>query len=709
MFAFRNLSAFLIILLLFHTSCCVVSKTQLHGSKRYNEKRQLQDVYLYHIPMSCPNSGTIEVPSGVVIRLPFSPSGKLCTLTRRNTDGFDIIPIIRSYDENPWENVAGPYKTLALNCNNYECDVIIPDSQDPNQTYILESFEHNVSLKDEAARFFEQATFGVTTSDLDKVQNEVDSKESLLSYFTQWTYDQIYSEPVTSHRGYWRRRTFPFYEQAGREGRATLPCEVGSFWRAYAFIETDKDRELSVDFNNGKYTLSVDGNLRTVIKKFEFADAATISFPMTFNICYVAPKIGGSLLIDFEGKCRLLKGGNPTVDYGEMQPRPPTVSGINVLESIMDGDQITMMTLKSYSFNEACNVRQKSVFLKIYNGKSMQTLIYEPRFAFRANYQLGPLSDGGGNALLMEGGESAQCSNVPRTFLNERGCQLTLDPNACEPTVFIDGYVKLSPENIKLFFTKHKRFVYSVRNLRLEDDKKVESPCKHGVRSRWRNFGTSNECDQNLHSSTASIFRTLLLNSEDTNPHIKDLYLPTSENCHVDDSVKVEFSLNLNGDCWKTVHPDFLNVYDFTGWTLKHPGNSSNQMAIKQFALNGEHSLAYPDSHGMPRWNNYKKDFPYLGRLGDNVDFNDFPNALRVVAIASTFGLVTPGTGEGVKSIVCGSPFEAESHLFPTPFSIARRPELEFLKPKEFDQQKKSVWGMIVTEATDQLRQRVAW
>lgn len=674
---------------------------------RGNENRNLQIVYY-----SCPSAGagTLNVPSGSTLRLALSSSGKLCTLTQRSKDGKHIIPFSRSYDGNPWEAVAGPYNNLNIKCNSEYCQLDTP-AINSSQHFILESFERNLSLKDEAARFFEQASFGVTTTDLSQVEDEVDDKSDLLQYFTKWTYEQMYEINPTSHRGFWRRRTFPFYETGGREGRATRPCESGAFYRAFAFTDTDRKKILNVKVVGGNYALYIDGKLRTLVNKFELEDSDPISFPFSIEVCAIDSSLGGSSKFFHDGKCRELVGGNPVVSINGMQPQPVLIIGKKAQETIMNGDQIEMMTLQqSYINTQNCNVKNQPVFLQIYNGVSTQTLLYEPRFAFRENLMLNPLNDGGGGVMKQVGGESAQCSNVPRTFQNEENCRMANDEDACAPREFIEGFVKLSPFNIKRFYRNGGRFVYAVKNLRLSEDITVESPCMHGVKSRWKIDDSANGvCDENVQSETAFMFHNMLDETDDPNPHVKDLYLPQSKKCHEDDLGKIFMTIKVGGNCWTTVHPDHLNVYDFTQWSNVHPGNAANPQAIKQFARNGDHTISYPAFHGMRRWNQQEKDLPYLGRLGDEVEFRDFPDNLRYPEIGKIFGLVVPTTDSGKNGIVCGSPHEVGSGLFPTSFSMTRRPELEFLSLQQFDQQKKTVWGMVATSASDQLRQRAAW
>ena len=669
--------------------------------------------------ISCSSFRSLQIPTGVNVKLSIAPSNTICTLTIKNlNDESYSIPVGRSYDNNPWEAVAGPFKHFTYECDNTSssCQVQIPeilssqaeDRDDESLFFVLENLEtRTLSEKNEAARFFEQATFGVTKDDLNQVENR-DQGTDLASYFVQWTYDQMYNQPLTSHRSFWRRRTLMRYDTAGREGRATRPCEEGSYWRGFAFIETDKDKDLEIHIMDGKFSFSIDGQFRSMVDTFELQGATPDfdTFPKSYKICRATPYIGGAVLVFAKDKCRHLIGGNPIISIEGMTPSPSVINAKLIKNLIMDGDNIEQMTLKSATYSEECSMTNASLFTSSNDSNnSGQVLLYEPRLTLLDNVRKDPLVDGGGGIMNKLGGEKAQCSNVPRTFLNEDDCRLSFQVDACAPLEFIEGKVQLTIDNVKLFFQEAFRYVYAITRLRLDDDYNVESPCEKGTRSRWKK-DSSNTCIANLNIQSATIFRKLIEESDDINPHFKDVYIPIDEQCHFDDQDTVEMWVMVGSDCWKTVHPDHLNVYDFSGWTTEHPGGRE---VIKAFAIDNSHSLMYPSSHTMLRWKNRSKNLPFVGRLGDYIDFKDFPDELRSKRIANIFGLVTPTTVDGKKAVVCGSPYETSSKLFRSSFALSRRPELEVLTQSELTQQKRTVWTMIASEASDQLRQRIAW
>lgn len=662
--------------------------------------------------LECPSSGFEVIPSGNAVRLAIASKGKLCTLTQSNVDGTTILPVGRSYDGFEWESVAGPYPTLSYQCDNASCEVTLPQLNDPNQRFQLTSFGRNISRKDTLARFFEQATFGTTEEDLKKLADEDQDVMDLNSYFANWTHHQIYQEKLTSHRNFWRERTLSHSQQSyWREGKTPRPCEKGSHWRGYAFTKHDVNENVQIELKEGVFSFSIGGELRTTVSSFQLEETLfeNFSFPLIVRVCWVQTHISGHVTLAYDGKCRTLIGGNPHVSIHESTDYVALIDSADMSEFVLDEAHIHRMILGSNIQSDQCALDNKSIFIKVNHANSVQHLLYDPRLMLKENLMVNPLSDGGGGVLDEAGGDKVQCSNVVRNFLNENSCRLATDQQTCSPKKYIAGSVKLNIINMKKLFEGAWRYVYGVTNLRLEDDYEVESPCEDGVRSRWKQYDDLTICDENVHSETASIFRKLIEDGNDPNPHVKDLFLPSGKTCHWDDQATVQMTIEVGTVCWRTVHPDHLDVYDFSGWSQNHPGNDSNKKSIKQFALDGSYTLKYPSFHSMDRWKDQKKNLSYLGRLGDEVEFKNFPDSLRTVLIADLFGLVTPTTEDGTKAIICGSPFEGKSKLFHNSFSITRRPGLDFLKPHQFAQQKRTVWIMIATTAADQLRQRVAW
>ena len=92
-----------------------------------------------------------------------------------------------------------------------------------------------------------------------------------------------------------------------------------------------------------------------------------------------------------------------------------------------------------------------------------------------------------------------------------------------------------------------------------------------------------------------------LENSVDTNPLVRDL--DTAGSCT---GAPVGARLTVDGGCWEQVHPDTLNVYDFTHWSINHKGNElaargGRPNPITRFAELGSTELVFPSHHMMSR------------------------------------------------------------------------------------------------------------
>lgn len=205
----------------------------------------------------------------------------------------------------------------------------------------------------------------------------------------------------------------------------------------------------------------------------------------------------------------------------------------------------------------------------------------------------------------------------------------------------------------------------------------------------------------------------------DKNPIVRDVYFPTGSACDKKDAEKMEMIIEVDkNECWQTIHPHQLNVFDFTFWASfnenAHPGNSVNRNPIKEFAESGTPYLTFPGWHGMWRWYENKGKLQWIGRLGSSVALKDVPASLRenFEKIYSLFPEIDVSQG----SLVCGSPGEVDNrHVGPTDnvFNEMYRSSVSvmpysYFHPRWFNQ-RNQVWTEIAMNAPDQLRQRVAW
>jgi hypothetical protein len=375
--------------------------------------------------------------------------------------------------------------------------------------------------------------------------------------------------------------------------------------------------------------------------------------------------------------------------------------------------------------------------------------IYDPRFQIFDNTAESPLPDGGGDVIAdLHSGDYGQygpkCSNVQRTFLNEEGCFMSSSPNACTSTASAadgdaipEAFVTLSHETIRTIYQETgggapgTMYLYAVdHGLNIERDPDVQSPCIPGVVSRWAPVACSETSSSSTVGAATANLMSRLINRADRNngdnPYFVDVHFPVQldVSCNDDDVDLVGFEvpdLNDVGDtlCWRNVHPDHLDVYDFTQWTLEHPGNSDLRNPIKEFAEAGQSRLLFPDWHELSRWNSFKATSRVSIPLGGQLNYYRLPAKYQTDSLALALGVVetvtttpsVPSNIGGAGTLVCGSPNEVANDpelggadgrgAFTTPVSSTH--EYHFVK------QRGIAWTIAALTDPGQLRQRIAW
>ncbi|CAB9513783.1 Protein of unknown function (DUF1800) [Seminavis robusta] len=413
------------------------------------------------------------------------------------------------------------------------------------------------------------------------------------------------------------------------------------------------------------------------------------------------------------------------------------------------------------SLRESRNGERQEAVFALWNGSYY---IHDPRFQLLSNTLDNPLPDGGGtvaqdnqNTLLYDA-FSARCANTPRTFLNEHECVLSNHSNACPYDVSsnddrVARYFQVTPRALRAIYQVTRddpraetAFLYAMEGLDIQRDPQVTAPCVPGSRSRWLSVPCSNNARfTDVNETTATVLaRQLSRNvwremsdrqaagaAQDMSPPILlDVWrartnLP-DETCHAADLDTKGFEvpdIRRPRRCWKNVHPDHWNVYDFTYWVRNHPGNSDTHNPIREPAEAGNTTLRFPDWHEMTRWHSVKNRLSGPARLGSFFDFFELPLELRTQQIAQALGidLASIATEEesrgpsGSRTLVCGSPFEVANEPSLGGSAInkgafdASTVYLRSTTSADLELQRRAVWIKAVLEDPGQLRQRVAW
>jgi hypothetical protein len=175
------------------------------------------------------------------------------------------------------------------------------------------------------------------------------------------------------------------------------------------------------------------------------------------------------------------------------------------------------------------------------------------------------------------------------------------------------------------------------------------------------------------------------------------------------------------------VHPSEGNVYDFTLWAAKHNGNLAaaargNPSPIQKHADRGSAVLPFPPNHPVSRFvtalTSASNEINLLGRLGDTVDFVELPTSVQFDSMAALLG-ADGDTGADFGTESCGSPGEIANDPY-----AGNRFWFGFGADKNLNEQvtdtnarsisasvypRHLAWEHVAFNATDQLRQRVAW
>jgi hypothetical protein len=180
------------------------------------------------------------------------------------SNGANFKPVGRTYAGNAWEASSGDFSTLAWSCTIAHCTVDLPILLSGSK-YRVTSFSPPEIFRDdgrdEVARFLEQATFGITQSDVSYFDTN-----NLLRSIGEWIKEQQDVVPITSHRAFFRKRSNARMETATRNGPVTHPCQKDATYRRFAFSMKDSDKYLEIKTVGSKKILRMDGFVRTVVE-----------------------------------------------------------------------------------------------------------------------------------------------------------------------------------------------------------------------------------------------------------------------------------------------------------------------------------------------------------------------------------------------------------------------------------------------------------
>jgi hypothetical protein len=545
--------------------------------------------------LSCPLIGNAPMTLlSNTVMVKFADAAMLCTLVKVTTDANSgnvtaIVPLARSYDGFMWELAAGDYAASFSTANIFQCydrgcQFYLPSSTSSSESFQLRSYQYNLSETDQIARMLERTSFGITRSDLTAVSSLSstgmgNATTDVLSYkMAQWVRIQMMSN-VTSHREFWRQRANPRILGPSIVGLPNRPCQVGARFRRFSFIRNDFRSGTSIRLNSttSPIVVRMNGIPRTVIGNISILNSQYANY--TFNttrdyfLCWNPEEVvGGHMYIFLEdGTCQPIL--NPVVNFTGLENVPTYVLSIPagpgtlvpIDVSFTNGEEFILTQPLSdprcSTIPDVVELNGPPIFAVMSDGSWLQ---FDPRLSLKYNTIQSPIADGGGQDEIHSRNVMA-CSNVPRTFLNEKQCSVSYVPLTCGTTSSTpDTLIKLDEPTLLNLFNLTGRYVYGLTGLTVIDEynNMITHPCTPGLRSRWllKNLTLCNATA--IFNTTNLTLSNLLRTSTDTNSYFRDITFPQSgATCDpLDTNPAIE--LQVGDKCWTRVHPEYLSVYD---------------------------------------------------------------------------------------------------------------------------------------------------
>ncbi len=346
-----------------------------------------------------------------------------------------------------------------------------------------------------------------------------------------------------------------------------------------SFVHHEQEAYLRV-IGEGPFQLQIDGWLRTVADNLTVDEDGysdyTFDPSFDYEICNEPEEwIDGRLFLRLEDRNCVDVRPNPLINLDGFESSVGHILDLpdNSLQAIdqwwTNGDDV-IYRLETSLFNnpvfsETCSglpsvpeLDDGPIFGRLSDGT---WLMFDPRVELQANTPSDPINDGGKQASINSSG-ATYCSNVPRTFLNENECKLSVD--ACRASSGTSqAEILLENSTIAVLNNLTGRYVYAIEGLLVKyGGINLEHPCTPGLRSRWepKNLTACNPTE--LYYDTNETLFNLLSSSGDDNPFMRDIHFPEEGTYCNSSDTEPEIEIEINGECWTRVHPEHMSIFD---------------------------------------------------------------------------------------------------------------------------------------------------
>ena len=461
-------------------------------------------------PSASPSTSPTVAPTVWTYPLPGTSSGTLKVLWQKY--GGEEVEVARSYDGHPWEGLVTSYSSTPLKpvCSGGGCHLLIPRSNEAKfRVETLSPPQLVQAGRSTAARLLNQATFGATRTEMNKIVASHGSTSTPISSTAAktWVATEM-AKPATNVRVYLRERANPRRPTATSDIGQLAPCHAGSRWHKYAFTLLDLGDTLTIAANEvaNVYTMRVNGVLRGEVTSFLGATHPTATAHTEYTICEVGSmqKVGGKLKIGPKGDCSSpTEWQNPAIVF--TTPNAGTTQVFTAGQAVFQEIPGVPDTLVLNTTTVACTIPYKET-LDSFVGYNNVYYKYDPRIRLFTNSVENPMSD--------KDSYKDSCPSVPRTFLNEAGC---VRKKVCAPTTWSTATIELTEANLRKWWTENGRPVHYILGLTLD---KSKSPCTWG-KHRWKKIPGACASPTALSDADKTTISGLITASTDANPYVR--------------------------------------------------------------------------------------------------------------------------------------------------------------------------------------------
>ena len=250
--------------------------------------------------------------------LPASASGQVLSLLQVSIQGARVS-LARSYDGHPWETTQGGVR-FALRCDALQqCAITIPDD---DSSYRIEAYSATFGNEDTlkaSSRLLTQATFGPTRSEVHAVSLSMRQPAGSTAAIRDWLSAQM-AFNASLHRAYYRARVNTRTSMPSATGGVHSACTAGSRWHRFAFTNAEKKKDVVVASGGAiGYTMSIDGVVRTELASGSPALPSAVG---TYTLKYIEERVGGTIWLcpgSGDASCRYAQAeqvANPPIEFG---------------------------------------------------------------------------------------------------------------------------------------------------------------------------------------------------------------------------------------------------------------------------------------------------------------------------------------------------------------------------------------------------------